>query len=154
MYLSPAQTTKSYEASDGTNTTIGALQLQNVLIVAGAKGDAGSMRGLAVNNGDSAIKLTVTTGKKNATLTVPAQTAVRLDGKHTADDKATVSPVTVPSVSARPGTSQKVTFTTATSGATDVQVPVLLDQYPYGSASPDHGTYTPPPATETEEPDA
>lgn len=154
MYLSPAQTTKSYEASDGTNTTMGSLELQNVLIVAGAKGDTGSMHGVAVNNGQSAIKLTVTAGKQATTITVPAETAVRLDGQQTPDSKSTVSPVSVPSVAAAPGNSQKVTFTTSQTGATDVQVPILLDQYPYGSASPDHPTFTPPPNTETEEPPA
>jgi hypothetical protein len=154
MYLSPAQTTKSYEASDGVNTTMGSLQLQNVLIVTGAKGEAGAMRGMAVNNGQSAIKVAVTTGKKTTTITVPAETAVRLDGKRTPDSKATVSPVSVPSVAVQPGDSQKVTFSTSKSGANDVQVPVLLDQYPYGSASPEHPTFTPPPNTETEEPPA
>ncbi|MFC6703944.1 hypothetical protein [Flexivirga alba] len=154
MYLSPAQTTKSYEAADGTSATMGSLQLQNVLIVTGAKGDVGQMQGLAVNNGQSPIKLTVTAGKQTTTITVPAATAVRLDGKQTADDKATVSPVSVPSVAAQPGSSQKVTFSTVKSGATDIQVPVLLDQYPYGSASPDHPTFTPPPNTQTEEPPA
>lgn len=154
MYLSPAQTTKSYEAADGTNTTIGSLQLQNVLIVTSAKGKPGELQGVAVNNGQSAITLIVTTGKKNTSLKIPAETAVRLDGKRSADSKTTVSPVSVPSVAAQPGSSQKVTFTTKASGATDVQVPVMLDQYPYGSASPEHDTYTTPPNTETEEPPA
>lgn len=154
MYLSPAQTTKSYDAADGTNKTIGSLQLQNLLIVTSAKGDKGKLQGVAVNNGQSPMKLIVTTGKSNTTVTIPAETAVRLDGKRSADSKATVSPVSVPSVAARPGSSQKVTFVTKATGATEVQVPVLLDQYPYGTASPDHGTYTPPPNTETEEPPA
>ncbi len=154
MYLSPAQTTKSYDAADGVSATVGSLQLQNILIVASQKGAKGQMQGVAVNNGQSAIKLVVTTGKQNTTVTVPAETAIRLDGKPSADTTSTVSPVSVSSVAARPGKSQKVTFTTQKSGATDVQVPVLLDQYPYGSASPEHGTYTPPPNTEVEEPPA
>ena len=154
MYLSPAQTTKSYEAADGTSATMGSLQLQNVLIVTGAKGEAGQLQGMAVNNGQAPIKLTVTAGKQTTTITVPAATAVRLDGKQTAADSATVPPVSVPSVAAQPGSSQKVTFTTVKSGATDIQVPVMLDQYPYGSASPDHPTFTPPPSTQTEEPPA
>lgn len=154
MYLSPAQTTKSYDAADGTNTTIGALQLQNVLIVTSAKGETGKLQGIAANNGESAMKLVISTGKKNTTLTIPAETAVRLDGKRSADTKSTVSPVSVPSVAAAPGESQKVIFSTKASGATQVQVPVMLDQYPYGKASPEHGTFTTPPNTETEEPPA
>lgn len=154
MYLSPAQTTHSYEAADGTSATIGSVQLENVLIVTGAKGDPGQMHGVAVNNGQSPIKLTVTAGKQATTITVPASTAVRLDGKKTADSKATVSPISVTSVAAQPGSSQKVIFSTSKSGSTDIQVPVLLDQYPYGSASPDHPTYTPPPNTQTVEPPA
>lgn len=154
MYLSPAQTTKSYEAADGTSATMGPLQLENVLIVTGAKGDTGAMHGVAVNNGQSPIKLTVTANQQSTTITVPAATAVRLDGQKTADDKATVSPVSVQSVAVRPGASQKITFSTSKTGATDLQVPVLLDQYPYGSASPAHPTYTTPPSTQKEEPPA
>ncbi|GAB3490805.1 hypothetical protein [Flexivirga lutea] len=154
MYLSPAQTTKSYEAADGTDQTIGSLQLQNLLIVASAKGAPGALQGLAVNNAQSPIKLTVTTGDTSTSITVPAATAVRLDGKRTAADKATVSPVTVPSVAARPGKAQKVTFTTQKTGSTVVEVPVLLNQGPYGTASPSHDTYTTPASTETKEPEA
>lgn len=154
MYLSPAQTTKSYEAADGTDQTIGNVQLQNLLIVTSAKGQKGALQGLAVNNGQSPVKLTVTAGKSTATLTIPGATAVRLDGKSTGDDSAKTSPVDIASVAAQPGASQKVSFTTTTGGTAVVQVPVLLDQYPYGSASPEHPTYTPPPVTTTEEPPA
>lgn len=153
-YLSPAQTTHSYAAADGTSATMGPLQLENLLIVTAAKGDVGEMHGLAVNNGQSPMKLTVTAGEQPTTITIPAATAVRLDGKKTADSTATVSPVSVPSVAVRPGVSQKVTFSTAKSGSTEVQVPVLLNQYPYGSASPPHPTYSPPPATQAQEPPA
>ena len=154
MYLSPAQTTKSYEAADGTNTTMGSVQLQNVLIVTGAKGEPGKLQGLVVNNGQAAVKVVITAGSKSSTVSVPGASAVRLDGKASGDSTATQSPVTIPSVAAAPGGYTKLTFTTKSSGSTTVQVPVQLDQYPYGSASPEHPTYTTPPATTTEEPPA
>ena len=154
MYLSPAQTTKSYDAADGTNQTLGDVQLQNLLIVTSAKGEKGQLEGLAVNNGQSPVKLTVKAGSTSTNLTIPAATAVRLDGKKSGDDKATTSPVTVASVAAAPGSFQKISFSTKSHGTTTVQVPILLDQYPYGSASPEHPTYTPPPDTQTHEPPA
>ena len=154
MYLSPAQTTKSYDAADGVNKTIGTVQLQNLLIVTSGKGQPGALQGLAVNNGQSTVKLTVKAGSSSASVTIPAATAVRLDGKKSGVDKATVSPVSVGSVAARPGANETVSFSTQAGGTTDIQVPVLLDQYPYGSASPEHPTYTTPPSTQTEEPPA
>lgn len=154
MYLSPAQTTKSYEAADGTDQTIGNVQLENVLIVTSAKGQPGQLQGLAVNNGQSPVKLTVQAGQSTTSLTIPGATAVRLDGKSSGVSNKTVSPVTVASVAAEPGSYQQVSFTTTAGGTTQLQVPVMLDQFPYGSASPDHPTYTTPPPTTTEEPPA
>jgi len=154
MYLSPAQTTKSYEAADGTNQTLGDVQLQNLLIVTSAKGQQGQLEGLAVNNGQSPVKLTVKAGSTSTNLTIPPATAVRLDGKRSGDDTATVSPVKVASVAAAPGSYQKVSFTTKAAGTTSFQVPIMLDQYPYGTASEAHPTYTAPPDTETTEPPA
>lgn len=154
MYLSPAQTTKSYDAADGTNQTLGDVQLQNLLVVTSAKGQQGQLEGLAVNNGQSSVKLTIKAGSASTKLTIPPATAVRLDGKRSGDDTATVSPVTVASVAAAPGGYEKISFSTPANGTTDVQVPVLLDQYPYGTASEAHPSYTPPPNTETHEPPA
>ncbi|RNI23807.1 hypothetical protein EFY87_05890 [Flexivirga caeni] len=154
MYLSPAQTTKSYEAADGTDQTIGDVQLQNLLIVTSAKGQPGALQGLAVNNGQSPVTLTVKAGQSTASLTIPAATAVRLDGKPSGDSTDTVSPVSIASVAVVPGSYQSVSFTTSSAGTTAVQVPVMIDQYPYGTATESHPTYTTPANTQTHEPPA
>lgn len=145
MYLSPDQTTKSYLAADGVDVTVGSLQVQNALIVTTGKGAAGHMQGLAVNNGDTAINLTVSGVGSTRQITIPASTAVRLDGKANGDSTNTISPaVSVSAVASDPGLSQKVTFSTTAAGQKSIQVPIVLDQYPYGTASDAHPTYSPP----------
>ncbi len=156
MYLSPDQTTKSYIASDGTTAKVGDVQLQNVLIVTSDKGQPGTLSGLAVNNAESQVKLTIATpGAAKREITIPGSTAVRLDGKPNGADPATVSPaVSISSVASQPGLAQQVVFSTPNAGATQVQVPILLNQPPYGSADPSHPTFTPPETTGAEEPPA
>lgn len=155
MYLSPAQTTVSYDPADGTSATIGSIQLQDVAIVSSAKGASGSMIGMATNNSTSAVQLTVTpTGGAAETVTIPGSTAVRLDGQTSGDSSQTVGPVEVAKVTAIPGGVMAVSFQTAGGGQNTVQVPVLLDQPPYGSASPSHPTYTPPSTSAVSEPPA
>ncbi|NNG37833.1 hypothetical protein HJ588_00900 [Flexivirga sp. ID2601S] len=149
MYLSPDQTTKSYIASDGTTAKVGDVQLQNVLIVTSDKGQPGTLSGLAVNNSQAPVKLTISSpGAAKREITIAGSTAVRLDGKPNGDDKAAVSPaVSISSVASQPGLAQQVVFSTPGSGPTQVQVPIMLDQPPYGSAEPSHPTFTPPPTT-------
>ena len=154
MYLSPAQTTKSYDPADGTIATVGSLQLSDVLVVTSGKGAPGKLHGMVTNNGSSNVKLTIAaTGGKSQSVTVPADTAVRLDGKTSGNSTTKVKPVTVAKVSTVPGKQMTITFATAKAGATPVKVPVLLDQGYYGSASPAHPTYSTPPSRQTTEPD-
>ncbi|TWP38876.1 hypothetical protein [Leekyejoonella antrihumi] len=154
MYLSPAQTTQSYDPADGTIATVGSLQLSDVLVVASAKGARGALIGMVTNNGQSEVKLTISPqGGAGQSVTIPAQTAVRLDGKTSGDSKTKIKPVTVAKVTAAPGKPMTITFTTSKAGATPIQVPVLLSQGIYGSASPSHPTYSAPPNGQTTEPD-
>ncbi|MDF8265541.1 hypothetical protein [Luteipulveratus flavus] len=137
--LSEQTTDLKYDAGDGVSATVGALQLSNVLLVTTGKGKPGEMHGMVTNNGSTAAQLQVTpAGSTPATISVPPLTAVRLDGQASGDAAAGGSGVKVPSVSADPGRMVQVTFSTGRSGSSAVQVPVLLDQYPYGTATLTH----------------
>lgn len=139
FYLSPAQTDVSYNPADGAIAKLGDLDFNNVLIVSSGKGAQGAVQGLVVNNGDTTANVKVKPdGGSEETIDVPAHTAVRLDGKTSGDDKATVNAITIQSTPVAPGRRTTIQFSTAGGGTVPVSVPVLLDQRPYGSASPSH----------------
>lgn len=138
-YFSDPTTDLDYIAADGDRATVGSVNLSNVLIVSAAKGEKGTLQGLATNNGSSPVELTVTApGGKASKLSIPAMQSVRLDGKPSGDSKATVTPVDVPATPVAPGERTTVTFATADGGSASVDVPVVLDQAPYGSATVEH----------------
>ncbi len=149
MYLSPAQTTKSYDPADGTQRTIGSLQFSDLLVVTTEKGAPGRVHGMVTNDSSSSIKLTV--GKQ--TVTIPGQTAVRLDGKRSGNNNKTIPAVKLSKVPVHPGKRMSLTFTTPKEGANTLRVPVQLDQGYYGNASPTHPTYNAPTNTKKTEPD-
>ncbi|KNX38209.1 hypothetical protein VV01_15360 [Luteipulveratus halotolerans] len=134
--LSEQTTDLKYDAADGVSSSVGALQLSDVLVVTTGKGAAGHLSGMVTNNGESAAQLQISpTGGQPQTITVPPLTAVRLDGKPSGDGTAKVPAVTVPSVNVEPGAMLPITFGTGSAGSSPVQVPVLLDHPPYGTAS-------------------
>ncbi len=149
MYLSPAQTTKSYDPADGTQTTMGSLQFSDLLVVTTKKGAPGRVHGMVTNDSDSPVKLSV--GKQ--TVTIPGQTAVRLDGKPSGNNTKTIPAVKLAKVPVHPGKRMSLTFTTAKAGANTFRVPVQLDQGYYGTANPTHPTYNAPSSTKKTEPD-
>lgn len=145
MYLSPAQTTESYDPADGTTATVGHLKFADLLLVSSKKGAPGELHGMVTNTAGSDVKLTVRTKKSTvATLTIPAETAVRLDGKTSGNSTHTVEPVNVKKVTTAPGEAMPLLFQTQKAGTNSIDVPVLLDQGVYGTASPTHAKYTPP----------
>lgn len=144
FYLSPEEVT-NYNAADGISAKVGTVQLDDVLIVTSAKGAAGTLHGTATNASESPVQLTVTpTGGSATSVTVPAQTAVRLDGQPSGNSTVTAGPVNISAVGAAPGETTQVTFATSTAGSVPVNVPVLLDSAPYGSATAPHATYDAP----------
>ncbi|NHN55522.1 hypothetical protein G9U51_06975 [Calidifontibacter sp. DB0510] len=138
MYFSPQQTTKPYIPADGNIASVGPVQLTNVLVVTSGKGADGKLQGLATNTSNKPVQLKVQPqGGAATTLTVPAMTSVRLDGKTNGNDTATVPAVSVAKVPVVPGKEMTITFTITSSGSSNpVGVPVLLDQPPYGTATP------------------
>lgn len=144
FYLSPEEVT-SYNASDGIAAKVGQVQLSNVLVVTSAKGAEGHLSGMATNPTQEPVQLTVTpTGGSATTVTVPAATAVRLDGQPSGNSTATAGPITIAAVAAEPGANTQVTFASSAAGSVPVSVPVVLDTPPYGSASVSHATYDAP----------
>lgn len=144
FYLSPDEVT-SYNASDGIAASVGKVQLSNILVATSAKGAAGTVYGTATNPTREPVELTVTpTGGSATTVTVPAATAVRLDGQASGNSTATAGPVKIAAVGAEPGANTQITFATQSAGSVPVSVPVVLDSAPYGSASVSHATYDAP----------
>lgn len=141
FYLNPPETDNAYNPADGAISKVGDVELTNVLVVAAKKGEEGKLEGLATNRGKSAAKLTITpTGGSPTEVTVPAGTSVRLDGQEMGSDSKTVDAVTIDNVPVEPGSRMQIEFSASGAGKTPVSIPVLLDQYPYGSASPEHAT--------------
>lgn len=152
FYLSPDEVA-SYNSSDGISANVGSLQLTNVLIASSAKGAAGTLHGTATNPTQQAVQLTVTpSGGVATSVTVPPVTAVRLDGQPSGNTTKTAGPVPVTAVAAAPGASTQVTFATRTAGSVPVNVPVVLDTAPYGSATVSHATYDAPTSDESTQP--
>lgn len=144
FYLSPDEVT-SYNASDGIAVNVGPVHLSNLLVITSAKGAQGHVSGTATNPTQQPVQLTVTpTGGGATTVTVPAATAVRLDGQPSGNTTATAGPVNIAAVGAEPGANTQVTFATQAGGSVPVSVPVVLDTAPYGSASVSHATYDAP----------
>lgn len=128
FYLNPAQTNVSYDGSDGANVSVGALKLSAVAISTTGKGARGAMQGMVANPSGTPVMLSIAVGGTTAQLTIPADTAVRLDGKTSGNSAKTVSPVIVANTPVIPGAKASVVFTTTAAGATPVQVPVLSSQ--------------------------
>lgn len=139
FYISPAQTDSTYQPADGTDSQVGDVSLNNVLLVTSAKGARGQLQGMVTNNADAPVTVQVKpAGGTAVSLQIPAQGAVRLDGKASGDNNRSSQPVTVATTPAAPGSTTTVQFSTGQAGVTDVTVPVVLDQPPYGSASVEH----------------
>lgn len=139
FYLSDPTTDLQYVAADGNIATVGSVKITNVLVVSAGKGQQGEMQGLATNNSQSPAQLVVTPQGGAATrITIPALQSVRLDGKPSGDGTTTVSPVTVPATPVAPGEQLSVSFTSGDGGSKQLNVPVVLDQGPYGSAKVTH----------------
>lgn len=130
FYLNPAQTTVSYDGSDGTNVSVGNLKLSGVAISTTSKGARGAMQGLVSNPGATAVRLSIAVAGSTAQVTIPADTAIRLDGKTSGNSSKTVSPVVVANTPVIPGAKVSVVFSTPATGATPVQVPVLQSRDP------------------------
>lgn len=146
--LSEQTTDLQYDPADGVSASVGPVTMQDLLVVASKKGESGRLSGMAVNAADAEKQLSVSAGSGGGKqLKVPAQGAVRLDGATSGNSIPGQSPtaVTLPAVDVEPGRSMPITFSTPGAGDVTVQVPVILDQSPYGDTEVEH-TEAPSPA--------
>ncbi|MEO8850364.1 MAG: hypothetical protein ABI360_01430 [Allobranchiibius sp.] len=131
FYLSPSQTTASYDGGPGAHATVGDLEFANVHIIATAKDSAGTMEGQVTNTSAAAIQLTVVVGGQASRVSIPADTALRLDGKPSGNSDKTIKPVVVAKTPVQPGKSADVTISVPGTGQTPILVPVLTPQQAY-----------------------
>lgn len=141
--LSPQTTELQYDAADGTSTSLGSLKITDLAIVSPAAGQTGKVQGMVTNSSAGAINLTIHGGSGTSSVTVPALTAVRLDGQEAGGSPATVKAVVLTGLKEGPGKTSTVSFETPGAGKVPVEVPVLLDQYPYGDATVTHAPASP-----------
>ncbi len=161
QWSSPITSMKSYDPSDGVSTQVGALHLNNLIVISEKQGSPGNLVGLAMNLTQQPAEVSVATvtdsqaGTASAKLQVPAGgTAQFTDGA----GKAT----TLPAVQAPPGAMVQLLVQTNL-GQTVVDVPVLPASGYYAkygpagaaaSATPTSAPATPAPASPTTAPAA
>lgn len=137
--INPYTTELQYDPADGVSARVGDLQASDLLIVNDGEGSEGKLSGLVYNAGSSDSQLTITVNGADTQVTIPANSSVRLDGKKNGNGDKTVSPVTISSLGdAKVGEQISATLKTSPGGSTQVAIPVLLDQYPYGDAKVEH----------------
>ncbi len=135
--FSPVQTTIDYNPADGVPVGLGAVKIENLLVVAPAKDGPGTVSASVVNPTSKAVAIAFTDATSGATATfeVPAFTTSQVSG----DSKL----VELGKVSGAPGAIITMDVSSAVSGTTQVVVPVLDAQHYYQTLQP---TAAPTPA--------
>lgn len=139
--MSQQTTELIYDAADGISGNVGQLHLSDVHMVTTADEGPAKMGGMATNKSNGAVQLTISAqGAGSKTVTVPAGQSVRLNGEKSGDSPATVPAVVFTGLKQKPGDTVNVAYSTGSGGTTTLPVPLLLDQYPYGTATLPHPT--------------
>lgn len=144
QWTSTVQTDKPYEPADGRSTTVGEVQLSNLLVVADKKGGPGTLVGAGSNitGKESTVSLAVADG-------LPVQLKVPAGGSARLSDPKAGKPATIPSVPVEPGAMVPVSI--SVDGAQEtLQIPVVRPYAPYGDYS-EGGEVTPTTHAETPE---
>jgi hypothetical protein len=143
-----AQTSKPYQAAEGTNAQSGGIAVRNLLVLASEDGK-GELHGAFVNSGQSDDKLvSIASAPADATAaqgtTTEQPASVTIAGLKEADLKAGEAftippaggqPVTV--TGGKPGQMIKVTITFAAAGPITASIPVLTTDHYSPSPAPD-----------------
>jgi hypothetical protein len=129
---SPIQTNIPYQPGDGVSVDLGDVQVRGLLVVAGAKGEVGTLSGMVLNKGTKPVKVTfaVAADAGATTAEIPAGEQTRLSGVEG------TAPLTLPGIPAAPGDVMKVTVSTPAGGAPEISVPVLLPTGYYSTITP------------------
>ena len=72
-------TNTDYAASDGVNFDVAEAQVRNLMYVTNEEGSEARLIGSVVNDSDSALTLSVKAGSATATVSVPADSSVKLE---------------------------------------------------------------------------
>jgi hypothetical protein len=126
-------TENNYSASDGVRSTIGDVRASNLLVLAAAEGEPGSLQGGLVNQSDEDRSVTLAVGDEETTVDLGPRETVFLG----VGEQDGFVEVTFPAVDVPPGGLLPVTLSTPEDGSIEVQVPVLDGTLPeYASAVP------------------
>ena len=131
----PMTTQDEYSASDGVFAQIGDVRGLNLLILAGAEGEPGSLQGGLANDSTGDRLVTLAVGDEETTVSVGPKETVLL-GLGRGEDEG-YAEVQFPSVEVPPGATQEMTISTPEDGSIVVAVPVLDGTLPeYATAIP------------------
>jgi hypothetical protein len=144
-----AQTSKPYQAAEGTNGQSGDIAVRNLLVLASEDGK-GELHGVFVNKGqsdDKLVSIAAAAADPNAQNTSTGQAgSVTISGLKETELKAgqsyTIPPAGGPAVTVtggKPGQMIKVTITFAEAGSLTTSVPVLTTDHYSPSPRPDTG---------------
>lgn len=135
--FSPVQTEVIGDVADGVPVDLGAVRIDNLLVVAPAKGGPGTISASVVNSSgqEVAIAFTDQASGSSARFAVPAFTTRQISSQ---SDK-----VELASVSAPPGAVITMDVTSPISGTSIVTVPVLSEQSYYQTLLPTPAASTP-----------
>lgn len=134
--MSPLQTTVPYQPADGVAVDLGAVQIRDLVVISRARGKAGTLSGMVVNNGTEPVTVSFAAAAAAAApgdsvmAQAPAEKQTRLSGV------PGTAPVTLPSIDVAPGGIIRLTVSTPAGGASDVSVPVLLPDGIYATITP------------------
>jgi hypothetical protein len=109
-------TTRHYSASDGIVTSVGPVNVRNMLIVAEDANGTGRFLGTVVNTSDSPVQLSLTAASASTSVTIPADGQVKFE-----DEKYST---TLEPAGGDPGAVVPVTLK-VNSASTEAEVPVV-----------------------------
>ena len=143
--MSPIQTAVPYQPADGVAVDLGEVHIRDLVVIAAAKGEVGTLSAMVVNNGSAPVTVTFAAGSNgdSATFEIPAATQSRLSGVEG------TTPITLPDINTAPGGIIRLTVSTPAGGAPEVSVPVLLPDGYYSTITPAPTQRTTPAPTQT-----
>lgn len=130
QWTSPIQTQTQYEPADGSTVRMSGVQVNNLLIVADKQGGQGTLVGMAVNDTDRPVQVSVSLASgQSAKLDVPARGTKRFS------DPQGGAPTTMPNIPQPPGALVDATVQAAGVGSAATRLPILAPYPPYGDYS-------------------
>lgn len=139
-----AATDIPHDPADGTSARIKQANLFNLVVINDGKATDGQLSGMAINRTPKPVKLTISIGGTDTQVSLGPMQAVRLDGQKNGNNDRTIPAIKVKSLGGkRVGEQMPLKVKAENGGSTETKVPIVLDQYPYGTASPSHATAEP-----------